>query len=173
MMKLRRCALCRIVKGSASSLCSVLSIPLFWFCLLTAVAPGMLLGCLLGWKALFFPAAMPGFVRMLFLPLWLLLSCAAPAVCASAVLSARRGICIGQTTTVTAICTMQLLLSFFWALCLLYCMPVFFCVLSCAVCAVSALLLVRYLWRWYPILGMLMLISGIWNALLVFLCADF
>ncbi len=172
-MKLRRCAASRAVIGSVSGLCSVLSVPLFIFCLLTAVSPGLLLGCMLGWKAFFFPAAMPALIWMFFLPLWLLGSCAVPAVCASAILAARRTFCLRQMTTALPICTMQLLLSYFWALCLLYRMPPFFCMLSCAVCAVSALLLVRYLWRWFPILGTLMLIGGIWNVLVVFLCADF
>jgi len=50
---------------------SALSRPLFFFCFLLAVSPGILLASLLGWKALFYPAAMPHFCRGIFLLLWL------------------------------------------------------------------------------------------------------
>lgn len=172
-MKFLRRTVSRCIIASASALTASLSVPRFLFCMLTAMSPGILLACLLGWKAFFFPASMPGVVWILILPLWLALSCGIPSVCAAAVLSARRCISAGFLAVQTPLCTMQLLLSYLWALCLLYRMPTPLCVFCCCVCAVSALLNVRALWRWYPILGALMLIGGIWNTLLVFLCADF
>lgn len=172
-MKFRRGAVCRTAVGSVNGLLSVLSLPLFVFCVLISVSPGLLLGCMLGWKAFFFPASMPSIIWGLFLPLWVLLSCIPSALCASAMLSVKRCFCVRQTAVAVPVCTMQLLLSYFWALCLLYRMPMFLCVLCSVICAVSALLLVRFLWKWYPILGVFMLIGGIWNTLLVFLCADF
>ena len=152
---------------------SALSRPLFFFCFLLAVSPGILLASLLGWKALFFPAAVPHLLWGIFLPLWLMLSCGIPALCASAVLSARRELCIRQMSVTVPICTMQMLLAFLFALWILYRMPPFFCMLTSAVCAVSALLSVRFAAKWQRGLGVLMLIGGIWNTLLVFLCADF
>ncbi len=171
-MKFHRRAFSRCIAASAGALSASLSAPLFLLCVSAAISPGILLACLLGWKAFFFPASMPGVVWILFLPMWLILSCGIPSVIAAALLSARC-ICTGWLAVLIPVCTAQLLLSYLWALCLLYRMPMPLCVFSCAVCAVSALLNVRALWRWYPILGTLMLIDGVWNTLLVFLCADF
>ena len=150
-----------------------LSKPLFLFCFLTALLPGLLLASLLGWKALLFPAAVPHLWWRLFLPLWVLFSCALPSFCAAVILSSRRDICMRGLFILVPICTLHLLLSFLWALMLLYRMPPFFCMISAAVCAVSALLSVYRTGRQCPPLGFLLLIGGIWNALLVFLCADF
>ena len=172
-MKLHRFHVCRAAVTSFCTLLSALSLPLFLLCVSVSVSPGLLLGCMLGWKAIFFPASVPSLAWGLFLPLWTVLSCAVPALCASAMLSVRHGFCVRQTAFAVPVCTMQLLLACLWALCLLYRMPMPLCVLSCVICAVSALLLVRLLWKWYPMLGILMLIGGIWNVFLVFLCADF
>lgn len=163
----------RFLFGSFHQLFSGLSLPLFLFCFLLSVSPGILLASLLCWKALFFPAAVPHLCRGIFLPVWLLCSCGIPAFCASAALSARKEYSMRRLSATVPIGTMQLLLAFLFALWILYRMPPFFCMLSAAVSAVSALLSACFTAKWQSGITILMLIGGIWNTLLVFLCADF
>ena len=166
--RIRRTLIC-----SFTQLSSELSKPLLLFCFLTGCLPGLLLAVLLGWKAMFFPTAVPQIWWGLFLPLWFLFSCMLPSFCASALLSSRCGVTKRGLFPLVPVCTMQLLFAYLWALMLLYRMPPLFCMAAALVCAVSALLSVCTAVRWYPALGFLLLICGVWNALLVFLCADF
>ena len=158
---------------SAAYLYQLICKPLFYFCFLSATAPAILLAILLGWKAAFFPASMPQLLWILFLPLWLLFSCVMPALCASAVLAMPPGISGRCASQLTPIFTLQILLAFAWALFLLYRFPPLFCMLSAAVCAIAALLCVRYCARLGAFAACSMLCVGLWNVLLVFLCARF
>lgn len=163
----------RKMRCSAGQLYMMLSKPLFFFCMLIAVLPGILLALLLGWKLLFFPASMPDALRGLFLPVWLTLSCGIPALCAAAIL-ALPGLCGKRYLTVHApIFTMQLLLGYLWALMVLYRFPPLFCMLSALLCGVSSLLSVKRISGLNSLLGCLTFLFGIWNIFLLFLSAGF
>ena len=168
---LRRCR--RKFFCSAAQLYSLLCRPLFFFCFLLSFTPGVLLTCLLAWKAMFFPAAMPHLLWLLFLPAWLFFSCSIPSLCASAALAMKAPYSFRCLTVLVPICTMQLLLSFSWSLFLLYHLPPLFCVLSAAICSISGLLCFRYASKLCPPVGSLMLLFGLWNVCLLFLSADF
>ena len=162
-----------------SQLCSLgqligsVSIPLFVFCMVLAILPGVLLSALLVWKALFFPTVMPRLLWGIFLPLWLLLSCMIPAFCAASSLAVHSPACSSRMCIWIPISVMHLLLAFLWALFLLYGLPSLFCMLSAGICAISALVCVRAAAKQHLCIGTAMLIFGIWNVFLVFLCADF
>ncbi|MBE6657772.1 MAG: hypothetical protein E7604_04920 [Ruminococcaceae bacterium] len=167
----RRCT--RVLLCSLGDLYAILSKPLFFFCFLIAVSPGLMLAFLLGWKALFFPASMPALLWGLFLPAWLICSCGIPALCSAAVLAMPprffgHGPCI-----FVPVCTMQLLLAFLWALMLLYRFPPLCCVLSALLCAISSLLCIGFASRLAAGLGLFMFLGGGWNVLLVFLSTGF
>ncbi len=156
---------------SFAQLYAVLKKPLFFFCFLLPCAPSVLLASLVGWKAMFFPAAMPAFCWWILLPLWFVFSCAAPALCAAAVLSMPGEHCGRCLSVFVPVCTMQLLLAFLWALLLLYRAPALLCLLTAAAAAIAALLCTGYAMRLCLGLGILWIVSGIWNTFLVFLSA--
>ena len=158
---------------SISLLTGSLSMPLFLLCMVLAILPGILLSALLGWKALFFPTVMPHLPWAFFLPMWILFSCMLPAFCAASTLADRCTVSRHWMCTLVPISVMQLLLSFLWALFLLYGMPSLLCMLSAGICAISALIFVRPAAKQYLCIGAILLIDGIWNVFLVFLCADF
>lgn len=158
---------------SASQMYALICRPLFYFCFAVSLAPGVLLGALLGWKAIFFPAAMPQIIWGLFLPLWFLFSCTLPALCACTTLALPAKYSGRALMRLAPVYTMQLLFAYAWALFLLYRFPLLFCVLSAASAAVSALLCVRYSAVFGIGCGMFMLFSGIWDVFLVFFSAGF
>ena len=159
--------------SSSAQLLSILCRPLFFFCFIISLTPGVLLAFLLGWKVMFFPAAMPHLPWICFLPVWLLFSCAIPALCASAVLAMPAHLSGRCLTVLVPVCTMQLLLAFSWSLFLLYHLPPLFCMLSSLLCTVSGFFAFRYAARLGTPVGALMLIFGLWNVFLIFLCAGF
>ena len=167
----RRCS--RKFIASTAQLCSLLCRPLFFFCFLLSLTPGILLASLLGWKAMFFPAAMPHLPWILFLPVWLILSCGIPSLSASVVLAMPSYLTGRCLTVLVPVCTMHLLLAFSWSLFLLYHLPPLFCMLAALVSAVSGLLAYRHASRLGAPIGGLMLIFSLWNSCLVLLSFGF
>ncbi|MBO5648369.1 MAG: hypothetical protein J6S76_00480 [Clostridia bacterium] len=159
-----RCMLCAV-----SALFAQLSKPVFIICFCAGISPALLLTPQLIWRSVFHWQTVPQISWLSFLPLWILLSCALPSFCAAALLSMR---CCSPAVIArpAVICTGLLLIAICFGLLLLYGMPYPLCVICCALSVLLAFGGIPQMLSISKILGVLLLLCGIWNTCLLGIC---